>query len=417
MRKALKITLICILSLASVFAALAVVNFVIELRMRAYVDSFAPVEPAIDAPVPQYDENGAPYFVTDRDLKILQLTDVHIGGGFLSVSEDKKVINAVAAMVEAERPDLIVVTGDISFAVPYIAGTLNNAIAHRTFMRLMEKLGVYWTVTFGNHDSEAYDYFGREKVAKMYEDESLEYCLFSGDGSLSGEGNHLINIKNSKGLITETLYMIDSHSYTDKDPLGIKWDYDYIKEDQIEWYRSEVEGAKAYNAEILKTLADDERVKYAALENPKSLIFIHIPIREVKEAYDEYVNNGCQNTANVEVLSGIIGEPEPYVYCSRTDENLFETAIELGSTTAFFFGHDHYNSMIFSYKGIKLSYGYSLDYLAYSGIDEVGYQRGCSVITVSAEDGSVEITHENYYQDKYAPLYEKETVSMEPIED
>ena len=73
--------------------------------------------------------------------------------------------------------------------------------------------------------------------------------------------------------------------------------------------------------------------------------------------------------------------------------------------------------MILSYKGIKLSYGYSLDYLAYSGIDEVGYQRGCSVIIISSEDGTAEMTHENYYQDKYVPLYEKESVSMEPIED
>ena len=417
MKKALKIVLIFILLLIFIFMVLAAVNLIIELRMRSYVDSFAPVGQADDAPTLQYDKNGAPYFISDRDLKILQLTDVHIGGGFLSVDEDKKVINAVAAMVAEEKPDLIVVTGDISFAVPYIAGTLNNSIAHRTFMRLMENLGVYWTLTFGNHDSEAYDYFGREKVAKMYEDESLEYCLFSGDGELSGEGNHLIHIKNSRGLITETLYMIDSHSYTDKDPLGIKWDYDYIKEDQIEWYKTSVEGAKAYNGEVFKTLTDEEKVKYAPLENPKSLIFIHIPIREVKTAYDEYVNNGCQNTENTECISGTIGEPEPYVYCSRTDEALFETALELGSTTAFFFGHDHYNNMILSYKGIKLSYGYSLDYLAYSGIDEVGYQRGCSVIIISSEDGTAEITHENYYQDKYVPLYEKESVSMEPIED
>ncbi|MBO7273931.1 MAG: hypothetical protein J6V22_03660, partial [Clostridia bacterium] len=73
----------------------------------------------------------------------------------------------------------------------------------------------------------------RVAVSKMYDDESLEHCLFLPDGDLSGEGNHVINVKNSAGLITESFYMIDTHSYTDKDPLGIKWDYDYVKQDQI----------------------------------------------------------------------------------------------------------------------------------------------------------------------------------------
>ena len=143
MKKALKIILICILSLVAVFAALAVVNFVIELRMRSYVDSFSKVEPNADAPTLQYDKNGDPYFVSDRDLKILQLTDVHIGGGFLSVDEDKKVINAVAAMVEAERPDLIVVTGDISFAVPTPRRSSSAVIPKRSARDTMRVISGY----------------------------------------------------------------------------------------------------------------------------------------------------------------------------------------------------------------------------------------------------------------------------------
>ena len=94
------------------------------------------------------------------------------------------------------------------------------------------------------------------------------------------------------------------------------------------------------------------------------------------------------------------------------EDNLFEKALELGSTQGFFCGHDHDNSIVMNYKGIDLTYGYSVDYLAYSGISKRGYQRGCTVITVNP-DGTYEQSHENYYQEKYQPLYEKETVSME----
>ena len=38
--------------------------------------------------VPEKDENGYWTFTTDRDLKIMQLTDIHIGGGWLSLKKD-----------------------------------------------------------------------------------------------------------------------------------------------------------------------------------------------------------------------------------------------------------------------------------------------------------------------------------------
>ena len=99
------------------------------------------------------------------------------------------------------------------------------------------------------------------------------------------------------------------------------------------------------------------------------------------------------------------------VYCSEYEDNLFETVLELGSTKAMFYGHDHLNNFVLEYKGVTLSYGYSVDYSAYAGIAKKGYQRGCAVITCSP-DTSLSITHENYYQDKYPSLYEKEEVDM-----
>ena len=409
MKKFLTVLLFILLGIGIICGGLALANKINQQAMNKYIDSFGKVEYENQL-APEYDENGVAYFTTDGDFKVLHLTDIHIGGGVFSAKKDKLAIGAVAAMVTAEKPDLVVVTGDISFAVPW-SGTINNRYAHEYFKRIMENLGVYWTVTFGNHDSEAYDFYNRAAVAKMYEDENLKFCLFNADdGGVYGEGNHIINVKNSLGLITQTMVMMDTNSYTDDDPFGLKWSYDNIHQDQIDWYKSTIEGLNKHNEAIINSLPDSE--SYENFRTVKSLLFVHIPLMETRRAFEEYKAAGFTDTENVKHIFGIIGEKEaPYIYPSETEENMFETMLELGSTQAMFFGHDHQNSLVVEYKGIILSYGYSIDYFAYSGIGKMGAQRGCTVINCHT-DGSVDIIHENFYQDKYETPYEKESVDM-----
>ena len=386
-------------------------NRISEVSMNKYIDTFGKVEYESQLE-PEIDGFGNYVFVTDGDFKIMQITDVHIGGGCLSRAEDKKAINAIAAMIAAEKPDLVVSTGDMASAYPN-SGTLNNEYAHKYFIRLMENLGVYWTVALGNHDSEIYNSLDRVEVGAMYDHSKHEYGLFSaGPEGVDGIGNHVIAVKNSNGIVTQLVIMIDTHAYTEDDPMGLKWDYDYVKESQIEWYRGVINNYSTYNKAELAFLSDDELpCDRASLETPKSLAFFHIPLLEVREAYWEYVNNDCQNTQDVKFIKGNPGEKDPVVFPSETETALFDTMVELGSTKGFFYGHDHLNNFVVEYKGITMSYGYSIDYFAYGGIDRYGYQRGCQMITVHP-DGSFEITHENYYQDKYVPLYEKELVDM-----
>ena len=78
--------------------------------------------------VPEKDENGYWTFTTDRDLKIMQLTDIHLGGGWLSLKKDSQAINAVATMIQAEKPDLVIITGDMAFPVFFKAATFNNKL-------------------------------------------------------------------------------------------------------------------------------------------------------------------------------------------------------------------------------------------------------------------------------------------------
>ena len=374
--------------------ATAVTNFAMYKSHLKRIAEYSPVNNP-EAIVPVEDENGEFTFVTDRELKILHMTDVHFGGGWMSFNKDRMSINAVATMIQTEKPDLVVVTGDIAYPVLFQAGTFNNKTSAMMFITLMEQLEVPWTVTFGNHDTESYSYYSREKVSGFYADESLKYCLFSkGPEDIDGYGNHVIHVKNTAGVITQELIFMDSHSYTDGDIFGLFWKYDNIKQNQVDWYKDVITDAQKNNPDV------------------KSLLFFHIPLVEYRDAYDELLANDKKSTANAEIIAGKVGEKDPYVYCGMHEDNLFETILELGSTQATFCGHDHLNNIVMRYKGVDLTYGMSVDYLAYVGISKQGTQRGCTVITVNP-DGSYTQSFENYYQDKYDPLYPKEEVTFE----
>ena len=241
--------------------------------------------------VPEKDENGFWTFTTDRDFKVLQLTDVHIGGGWMSKKTDAMALNAVASMVTAEKPDLVIITGDTAYPVPFQAGTFNNLSSAKIFATLMEKLGVYWVLSFGNHDTEAYSYYSREDISKFYEGEDMKHCLFqTGDDEVDGYGNQVINIKNSKGIITQSLYLFDSHSYINGDVLGLRWQYDNIHQSQVDWYKNTVNALNEQNQKKLDELGLKEK------SDIKSAAFFHIPLDEQREAWYEYANNNFEDT-------------------------------------------------------------------------------------------------------------------------
>lgn len=403
-----KIFLGLLIAIVAFFAITTVITVISQNANVEKANSFAAVE--YDAQlVPEKDADGNWTFTTDRDFKVLQLTDVHIGGGWMSAKKDGMAMNAVAAMVTAEKPDLVIVTGDVGYPVPFQAGTLNNKLSAEVFAELMESLGVYWTIAFGNHDTEAYSYFSREDIAEFYSQDKYEHCLFlAGPEEVDGCGNQIINVKNTLGIITQTLFVFDSHSYIDGDFLGIMWKYDNIHENQVQWYKDSLASLNAQNNALF------EKMRLEQTSDIKSAAFFHIPLTEQKDAWYEYVENGFEDTENVKYHYGVAGESGKIVYSGVKEDSLFEAMEELGSTKAVFCGHDHYNNFSIEYKGIRLTYGMSIDYLAYPGIYKEGSQRGCTIIEFSP-DGTFDCHAESYYQDKYTSLYEKEPVVMQEI--
>ena len=391
-----KVLLGILIALLCIIAIITAINTICVASCKNYIKSINPV--SYSSQLTPEEKNDYTTFVTDNDFRVMQLSDVHIGAGFMSVKKDNQAINAVAAMVAEEKPDLVIVTGDIAYPVPFQAGTFNNKTGAVIFASLMEKLGVYWCPAFGNHDTEAYSYFSREDISELYSNrQKYPHCLFqSGPKDVDGYGNYIVNVQTSKGEITQSFVMLDSHSYIDNDYFGIMWKYDCVHKNQVEWYEQQIKALTKINNN----------------KTPKSLMFFHMPPQEMLTAYNEYKENGYKDTADSKYIGGKAGEKDLVVYPSEKNYGLFDKCLELGSTKGIFFGHDHLNNFTILYKGIQLTYDYTVDYLAYVGINKYGTQRGCTMITTKP-DGSFVSKAENYYQDKYTPQMEKETVTME----
>ena len=414
-RRGCGIACLCVVGVIGLLVAvLAIVNAVGVSGLMRQAEAFEAVTytgARLDAPVQE--EDGYYTFTTDGDFRVLQLTDVHIGAGFMSLQKDAWAMNAVANMVRGSQPDLVIVTGDIAYPVPFAAGTFNNLRAIKLFAREMESLGVYWTFAFGNHDTEAYSTYTRRQMCDWLAEQNLTYCLFDANNDIAdkaaaesfGYGNNIIKVKNSAGVITQALVTFDSHSYTDNDYFGALWRYDNIHRDQIDWYSTEMAKLRAANA----AKGYDGAIK--------NLAFFHIPLREYREAWGDYTENNFADTADVHKIYGVNGEQggainplagnnDTYgVYCGVYKEDLdgkFWQAAMANGMQGTFCGHDHLNNFSLTYTKdgftMRLTYGMSIDYLAYSGIFKKHAQRGCTLITVSG-DGSFDCQALNYYSD------------------
>ena len=277
------------------------------------------------------------------DFRILQLTDVHLG--------DKDNLEThfkfMDLTINEANPNLIVVTGDLfTFA------------SKTTAMKLFEFLDSHnanWTVTFGNHDEQCY--FSIEWVTGYLNDlteDTKSYCIFKDiqDDDITGNSNFVINLKDGDEII-EQLIFIDSNRYHFGSYIG----YDYIKENQVEWYKRVVDATTTLNGHLTE-----------------SLLFYHIPIPEFNDAYDA-AKSGTEGAILEE------GEKRENVCCPEYNSGLFDAILEKGSTKGMFVGHDHVNNYRVLYKGVYFSYGVNSTDRIYFDEDLIGGQ----VITVNRD--------------------------------
>ena len=337
---------------------------------QPYINALAQVEHSPCAIV--YNEETGVYTITPSAgvFKILHLTDIHLGGSLFSRKKDLLAFQACYREIAYTKPDLVIVTGDLCFPMGVMSLSFNNSAPVQQFAAFMRNVGIPWAFTFGNHDTESMASMKKDDLVEVYKSLSFKTSgnlLFPYvQPKITGRNNQLIEIRNGDGSLNTALFLIDSNAYLG----GGLSSYDYIRDDQVEWYAGEVRRLQAEEGRQISSLA-----------------FFHIPLQQYRTAYELYLAGSDEVTYHFGENNESFKEQ---FSCSEYDSAIFESMVALGSTTGTFCGHDHYNNASITYRGIRLTYGMSIDYLAMPGIAKNTAQRGAELITLQ-EDASWEV--------------------------
>ncbi len=250
-------------------------------------------------------------FDDDGEFKIVQFTDTHIN---LTKKSNLDVYNRVRNIIAIEKPDLVVLTGDI------VTGS-DPKEGYRIFEKLFVEEGVPWTVTFGNHDSQ--HEMSRKDVADFIQ--NLKLCMNNDHGETDGNSNFVLTLgtdKKEKAI----LYFMDSNSYSTMEPLVGGWGW--FTHNQVGWYR---EKSKAFT-------------KLNGGDPYPALAFFHIPLPEYTSAW----NNEKQKP---------VGERNEDECSPEINTGMFAAMLECGDVMGTFVGHDHINDYIAVHYNIALAYG------------------------------------------------------------
>lgn len=365
MKKRTKITLIslgCVISALIPFLLIAEFGNDPTNYQEDYIESLEPIE-IRHLEIVKSKENITFYKEDDTDFKILQLSDIHFVGANMYKSLDLKALQAVYTMVNDVRPDLIIYTGDIIFPTLFF-GSNNNIKAAQILSMFFEKMQVPFAYEFGNHDTEHYATGNAHIINAIFQDNP--YCVAKEDEAVtfkSGRLSQVIEVRNSDNTINQAIILLDSGDY--ENGTSMASGYGNFTEAQIYWYATKIERIMRFD-------------KLADFSNVPSMCFFHIPLYEYQVAYTLYENGFTE-------VDYLYGKNDEKISCPSKSSGIFQKMVELNSTKALFFGHDHMNNMALRYQGIEMYYGQSIDYRAYPTIKYKDQYRGGVIINLHAD--------------------------------
>lgn len=251
-------------------------------------------------------------FNSNHKFKIVQFTDIH---WIYDNPASEEAGERMREVLDAERPDLVVFTGDVIFAKP-AAEALKKALAP-TIER-----GIPFAVTWGNHDDE--QDMTRAELSAYIKD--MKGNLTSHTEGITGQTNYTLSIKSSDGKRdAAAVYIFDSNSYS---PMKNVKGYGWIKHDQVAWY---LERSKAFTAAN-------------GGEPLPALAFFHIPLPEMRDM-----------TRNENIY--MVGTRKEMVCAPEINTGLATAMLTAGDVMGLFVGHDHVNDYVVDWYGIMMGYG------------------------------------------------------------
>lgn len=309
----------------------------------------------------KFDNNGR--------FRIMQIADTQ--------DTNKTAPATVALIKEAlkrSKPDLVVFTGDQikGYGVNFFFGDRYEKFrtAVDNLLKPVCEAGVPFTFVFGNHDDQG---FGLTKKEQLEIYSAYPGCLaYNADDSLEGCCNHNLPVYGKDGRVRFNIYLLDSLS------MSVDGKCASVTEGQLDWYRKTRDLLSRDNGGFVP-----------------SMLFQHIPFPEMYELLIR-VPKGTPNSARGyrQYEGAFMGlNPERVIIDSRSfigetpsvpekNSGEFDAMLEKGDVFASFFGHDHNNSFVGEYKGMKMGYTQGCGFNIYGP----GRKRGVRIIDVFEEN-------------------------------
>ncbi|WP_432523088.1 metallophosphoesterase family protein [Kineococcus sp. SYSU DK006] len=289
---------------------------------------------------------------------------------------DVRTIELVERTLDQERPDFVVVNGDVVNGDMTTAQQVRQAYNHVVLP--MEERRIPWAITFGNHDEDSAGATGMTEPRIREFLAGYRHNVGSTARGVSGDSNQVLTVRGSRGRGTAfALWLLDSGRYSPETVGGQpveEYTYETIHADQVAWYREQ-------------SIALQRR---AGAPVP-GLMFFHIPLWEHRHAWFGSPTEWTEEShARAVVKHRIVGERNEREYTAQFNPGLFLAALERGDVKGIFCGHDHVNTYVADYFGIQLGYGPGTGFGTY-GLegDDVHRLRGARVFDLDEDHPGV----------------------------
>ncbi|KAK4709068.1 hypothetical protein R3W88_029993 [Solanum pinnatisectum] len=299
------------------------------------------------------------------EFRILQVADMHYGDGKttpcedvlpqqMSSCSDLNTTDFIFRMIHAEKPHLIVFTGDNIFGYDATDPVKSMEAAFAPAI----SSNIPWAAVLGNHDQQST--LSREGVMKhiVGMKSTLSQLNPPNVPDIDGFGNYNLEVHGIEGseLTNKSvlnLYFLDSGDYSTVPSIR---GYGWIKPSQQFWFQRTSRKLKKiymHNSNAMKAPAP-------------GLAYFHIPLPEYAK-FDS---------------SNFTGVRQEGISSASINSGFFTTMVEAGDVKAAFVGHDHINDFCGKLMDINLCYAGGFGYHAYG---KAGWSRRARMVVASLE--------------------------------